>query len=114
MELDNDLLARFMGYVYVPKAGPEGEWHHENNGGITLLPNELQYDTSWDQLMPVVEKFDELNPPDECDGNLVDERELLSLQEELRALSITSPLSIVYQTLVNAVNWYVEEILSKR
>tara|TARA_R110002012_G_C11212595_1_gene561411 strand:+ start:199 stop:525 length:327 start_codon:yes stop_codon:yes gene_type:complete len=42
---DNKLIAEFMGYVYEDDI---------------LVPEEPQYDTSWDWLMPVVEKIEEI------------------------------------------------------
>jgi len=62
---DNKLIAEFMGYVY-----DDDRFFMEDSEGVRLyenLPHELQYHTSWDWLMPVVEK---------CYHNGADENEV--------------------------------------
>ena len=51
---DNKVIAEFMGYVY-----EDDRFFMEDSQGVRLyeyLPHELNYHTSWDWLMPVVEK----------------------------------------------------------
>lgn len=61
---DNELIAEFMGAEIVEKTNgmfKRNERHfsfpisHKMN---VVLPEELKYDTSWDWLMPVVEKIE--------------------------------------------------------
>ena len=59
---DNKLIAEFMGY----KVG------ERRRGGGYMPENEMKYDTSWDWLMPVVEKIENggLDPHELIDGSL--------------------------------------------
>ena len=64
---DNELIAEFIGLEYAPKDKRWDDWFDKNGTRITYgIRIPLQYDTSWDWLMPVVEKienfiFDENN-----------------------------------------------------
>lgn len=57
MKTDNELIAIFMGYR-VDGGEYENRIVHGMNGGAISL-SRLQYDSSWDWLMPVVEKIGE-------------------------------------------------------
>jgi hypothetical protein len=59
---DNELIAEFMGARVRRVVGPlTGEWYYE----VKLTPNanwqNVHYDTSWDWLMPVWNKFRKIN-----------------------------------------------------
>ena len=61
---ENKLIAEFMGWkvdksissAHFKKTGG----YHLTNGTRTMASDQLQYHTSWDWLMPVVEKIEEL------------------------------------------------------
>ena len=59
---NNKLIAEFMGY----KVG------ERRRGGGYIPENEIKYDTSWDSLMPVIEKIenDGLDPHGMIDNSL--------------------------------------------
>ncbi len=68
---DNKLIAEFMGAVGTPKYNPT-EWDvyitgcldvdsDDENAQHFYTPDEMKYHTSWDWLMPVVEKIEEQN-----------------------------------------------------
>jgi len=53
---DNKLIAEFMGLQF-----SKGEYYRPlYNSGDWIPENELQYHTSWDWLMPVIEEIDHL------------------------------------------------------
>ena len=65
--MNNKLIAEFMGAVGTPKYNPT-EWDVYITGGLDVdsdnenaqhfyTPDEMKYHTSWDWLMPVVEKI---------------------------------------------------------
>ena len=54
MEKNNKLIAEFMGYIY-----EDDRFFMEDSKGVRVYENlhhELKYDSSWDWLMPVIEK----------------------------------------------------------
>ena len=54
---NNKLIAKFMGLEYAPKDKRWDDWFDKDNNRITFgnrIP--LQYHSSWDWLMPVVNK----------------------------------------------------------
>jgi len=72
---DNKLIAEFMGAVGTPKYNPT-EWDVYITGGLDVdsddenaqhfyTPDEMKYHTSWDWLMPVVEKIECTKTDDE-------------------------------------------------
>jgi hypothetical protein len=74
MKTDNELIAEFMGYKYYGWNHPEvkgsgGGWKSSPNshpkmmgsGYLTPRKDGLRYDTSWDWLMPVVDKIERSN-----------------------------------------------------
>jgi hypothetical protein len=70
MENENKLIAEFMGYKVVDKPkvvnGENFFEYIDENGNYTYCNSLLKYDTSWDWLMPVVEKIESLR---DLDGN---------------------------------------------
>ena len=58
---DNKLIAEFMGLVYAPPSKRWDDWFTEDGTRVTFgsrIP--LLYHTSWDWLMPVVDKIESL------------------------------------------------------
>jgi len=61
---DNKIIAEFMQLEKTFKYNPKKIWLEyyikENNSGSLYLPQEMQYDKSWDWLIPVIEKIETL------------------------------------------------------
>lgn len=53
---DNKIIAEFMELEATPKYNPKEYYVKEYNSGEWYLPEEMQYHTSWDWLMPVINK----------------------------------------------------------
>ena len=79
---DNKLIAEFMGAVGTPKYNPT-EWDvyitgcldvdsDDENAQHFYTPDDMKYHTSWDWLMPVVEKIEGagLDPHEMIDSSL--------------------------------------------
>ena len=57
----NKLIAEFMGYTYYPAT----EWYNferVESEKVRYVLSDLMYNSSWNNLMPVVEKIDSLCP----------------------------------------------------
>ena len=61
MKENNKLIAEFMGLEASPKYNPKEYYRKEYNSGEWYLPEEMQYHTSWDWLMPVIQKVNEVS-----------------------------------------------------
>ena len=85
---DNQIIAEFMGY---PELGTEGDFSY------------LKYHTSWDWLMPVVEKIKILVMEDDSD-ELYNSEEWDNITHTLVQIEIKS----VYQAVVEFINEYNE------
>ena len=79
---DNKLIAEFMGVDYV-----DIDTYLENN-------KELQYHTSWDWLMPVVQKCFDIQEPSEGQHYFINESLL------------TIDIEVVYDRVVNFIKGY--------
>jgi hypothetical protein len=55
---NNKLIAEFMGCERYPIKGKEDGWIVKRNIDLKVCGASLQYGTSWDWLMPVVEKIE--------------------------------------------------------
>ena len=92
MKTDNQLIAEFMG----------------DNRSRRL------YRTSWDWLMPVVEKIEKLYsvnfPPDFVQRLLSGEKEIIDHQYmDVIALPLATPISEVYDNVVIFIKWYNQQ-----
>ena len=76
---NNKLIAEFMGYIYEDDI---------------LVPEEPQYHTSWDWLMPVIQKIEE-----ECGG----------VPKQLLDVSFYDEIGDVYQAVVEFIKQYNNE-----
>ena len=54
---ENKLIAEFMGDVFYKNTG---HWYNSEGCDIAWAEDELQYHTSWDWLMPVVDKINSI------------------------------------------------------
>ena len=105
---NNELIAEFMGLsepYYLPQYGnirPNGEWKDEFN------INQLKYNSSWDWLMPVVEKIETLGfwiRMDYGDVFVVDDDSNIIIENPMHEDGYTK-LSLVYQVVVEFITWY--------
>jgi len=61
---DKKVIATFMGWKNSLESATDEycRWYNPNGDfGVMYLPEDLNYDTSWDWLMPVIDKIEELN-----------------------------------------------------
>ncbi len=116
-ETNNKLIAEFMGYKLTPcnnglawdigKSIPSHE-HLFPLQGVLHTGNELNFHTSWDWLMLVVDKIEN------CDG--LSNEEVITIeykdciiphhQEEVRIEGANSKLEAVYNAVVEFIKYY--------
>ncbi len=98
IQAGNKLIAEFMGFtesvirensMKVPK---EEELKYQ---AIHLSPKQIKYHSSWDWLMPVVEKI----------GKMYDEKEIDS-QENILLLSIFADIKTVWHCVTDFITWH--------
>lgn len=114
---DNELIAEFMGAKKVNQFAfccsefpdvfiPSKNWDETNNLKETFTPEEMLYSTSWDWLMPVVEKIGKLWAEypviDWQNDRAVDEFMLVC------GLPLDTPIDKAYQAVVKFIKWYNE------
>ena len=95
-----------MGKTIYPVVGtPEfARWKGERHD---YSPYEVKYSTSFDWLMPVVEKINTLDLS-EFNYNVSKMTQMRLHQEKLQQFSITTPMRIVYPVVVEICKWYNE------
>jgi hypothetical protein len=117
MKKDNELIAEFFGFTqksYTPTS--EKLWCDNKHG---LPVGELKFDTSWDWLMPVVEKIELLQFEFSISSIIEtkdDDRTLIWFHDcEIRdgVISITSvsnkKIESVYDCIVKFIKWYNQQ-----
>lgn len=104
MKTDNELIAEFMNYPVIQEAElaicriiktPHGE----------VNVHDLLFDSSWNWLMPVVEKINKMTP-DIFNYNAQAMTEFRLIKNEVQMLQITTPIEIVYNSVVEFAKWY--------
>lgn len=115
----NKLIAEFMGGKHIPATGRSIEVFEFNDqnlrGTFTVNENDsgyltpLSYDKSWDWLMPVVEKIENLGfeffiVENRCKVKHNTDKSI----EVLSYLEGGTKLEITYQTVVEFIKWYNE------
>ena len=111
MKTDNELIAEFMGM------------HKADSDKILLTPdfvmidkeckywgvNQLEYDTSWDWLHPVIDKIEKLMPhitiPDDLQ-NLKEGNHGCEKYIDVISLPICSTIDEAYTEVVKFIKWY--------
>ena len=98
MKNENKLIAEFMGYKVVDKPkvvnGENFFEYIDENGNYTYCNSLLKYDTSWDWLMPVVEKCFDTQQPEEGQHYFINESLL------------TMDIGVVYDRVVEFIKTY--------
>lgn len=93
---DNELIAEFMGVTFDPQ---EYQGDRIGRHGVTIKGT--QYHESWDWLMPVVEKINNLNM---LDYNL--DRDSQWLHEKVITTRVNCELQFLYKAVVQFIKWY--------
>ena len=101
----NKLIAEFMGLSYCEKYRYEG-WYknHEHNHRICDFDG-LKYHTSWDWLMPVVEKIEKMNTTVVIEG-IMCEIKTHSIGFDMTASDERSKILAVYYAVIEFIKWY--------
>ena len=107
----NRLIAEFMGYKQRENGGLF--WGNDGLGG--LYPKDLKYHSSWDWLMPVVEKIqhleDELPVKIDFQIHLLGAVELYIDYKRVFAMTAFEPgtlINAVYEAILEFIKWYNE------
>lgn len=97
MKTDNELIAEFMG----GHQNAEGRWYNvtdkQRKQGGYYLPDGFEYHTSWDWLMPVVEKIATIHSKNP---------KVFKGEDIIMNLSITAPISEVYSESLEFIKFY--------
>ena len=111
----NKLIAEFMGLSAIRhhEANKENmySWLDEIRGQTILLPpSKMNYERSWDWLMPVVEKIENLG----FEFFIIENRCKVSHNtdnsiEVLSYLEGGSKIQITYQTVIEFIKWHNEQ-----
>lgn len=108
---DNELIAEFMGGTFEERefmtygGKRSGKWTFLN--GKWCYDDQLDYNTSWDWLMPVVAKMLDMSLGKAVSDQFV-ERVL-----EFSGTSILYPLPGVYKKVVEFIKWYNQHNLKE-
>lgn len=105
---DNELIAEFMGAIinkqeYGGSGAMNRNWsisHPITKNRMILYGVEMLYDSSWDWLMPVVEKINELDDNGQLLG--IDYDVLKSMQDWIVSVNINN----AYGDLISIIKWY--------
>lgn len=104
MKTGNEIIAEFMGWerysgsaFKCPNVYPIQNSLHA--GWTTFTADQFQFHTSWDWLMPVVEKIESLG---DSDKQVFDSAEF----HELMELSIKTTITRVYYFVITFIKWY--------
>lgn len=116
MKSDNELIAEFMGVEHKPDPCVKSKelfWHYDE---INCMSSALSFDTSWDWLMPVVEKIETLGyyptfqylRSEKEEGrhffNIVDaSHQMITTHIEI------SKILAVYKSIVDFIKWYNQQ-----
>lgn len=98
MKTDNELIANFMGYV-----------HSDDPHTDAYEMSRLEYDQSWDWLMPVIQKIDDLH-----DSNIDYDPEKIAKGDwpkddeyiDVIALPMNTSIFETYNAVVEFIKWY--------
>jgi len=102
---NNKLIAEFMGVVF----HDDENQYYDNNG--LYIGEELHYHTSWDWLMPVVEKIESLDYDFQIGGGIGVARIVdvsLNRTEVMREIEVSYPTKL--EATYNAVVEFIKEL----
>lgn len=110
---DNELIAEFMGFTYA-ETPQDRFWNGPDKPFATIYDwqyhtNHLEnFQTSWDWLMPVVEKIANLY----VDSN--HDRYWVKAVNDLRMPILSTTLGFVYKAVVEFIKWYNSQHENKK
>ncbi len=110
MKTENELIAEFMGFVDGGSYwATTGESPYVVIDGTTtyhrLYPSQLQFDTSWDWLMPVVEKIERFG--NRCEIGIT-KCKIYSADYTREPFYAATKIQAVYDHVVDFIKWYNE------
>lgn len=111
----NKLIAEFMGFLK-----PYGDVYQccFNNINITTNGEYIRFHKSWDWLMPVVEKIENLKSPVYIHSNCCTIYEKVNFNTDKGDLFIESyndnKLLAVYDTVIKYIKWYNNKNMKKQ
>lgn len=117
---NNKLIAEFMGFEKTKQGGlyisPDGfEWERFLDVENYILPNQFLFHSSWDWLMKVVEKIENLQDENSCAiYNVRIEQCFVEIiinhiSETIVEVDSNSKIQAVYQACVEFIKWYNEQ-----
>lgn len=113
---DNRSIAEFMGCKVDDDGFPYLDVELEN-GVVKMYPyGDLRYHTSWDALMPVVEKIEGLGSNDEERYNVLIELDIAEITvyvdgeitKQFECMGATK-IDAVYQAVIQFIEWYNQQ-----
>ena len=123
MKTDNELIAEFDGAEFIndaPDVYPDGYymWLDKERVSLPLCSDDFQYDTSWDWLIPVVEKIEGLDDNGgffDChfqilrNGSFVIDR----CGETVIEIYGNDKLKATYKAVIQFIKWYNENTIKQ-
>lgn len=107
MKTDNELIAEFMGLEH-----KGGDVKIKQSAWPKMFWTTARYDTSWDWLMPVVQKIESLMPHINIPADLEALKNGTHGSEphiEVLSLSIASKISEVYAAVITFIRWFNQQ-----
>ena len=113
---NNKLIAEFMGLEYSPKDKRWDDWFTKEGTRVTFgsrIP--LQFHTSWDWLMPVLEKIEKMGDQGYCfidsrteDGYWcqIGDRPQVMINPTIKVNYLSSKKQAIYQAVVEFIKQY--------
>ena len=108
----NQLIAEFMGAKMKSFVEGYAGTFYYLNGKRWVQPDSLKYHTSWDWLMPVVEKIEDCKVLDDfgfsviIDNWQVNIRSCFSGQNVVFVSSGQSKIAVVHSAIIQFITWY--------
>lgn len=94
-ETSSELIAKFHGWIHhpTPQNKGKGYWSFIAWGKANWPSQSFRYHASWDWLMPVVDKVNNIDAPD-------------GMIDELSTALINVDIKTAYRILSNIITWY--------
>lgn len=105
----NRLIAGFNGMYCLNE-------YARHKGGTVMFYQDMRYHSSWEWIMPVVEKIESIKDPNECERfyvSIVGERCII--RDSLKSLDIVcdneciTKIGAVFKSVVEFIKWYNQQ-----
>lgn len=115
---DNELIAEFMGMPTIPDPARNNELKWDFQGSNKLIfcisSHELKYRTSWDWLMPVVEKIESLGHDTNINGFTLTKSHRCSIEHKdfgyhQFSHNAQTKIEAVYKAVIQIIEWYDQQ-----